>query len=74
MAEIVADETAPRQTQLRVLGVLALIALLLAGIGIHGLLSFMVSNAVSNNFIVSVYVFIVFFVVSYRTPIVSHPL
>jgi putative ABC transport system permease protein len=44
MTEIVAEETAPRQTQLRVLGALALIALLLAGVGIHGLLSFMVSD------------------------------
>jgi putative ABC transport system permease protein len=44
IAEIVADETASRLAQLRVLGVLAAIALLLAGVGIHGLLSFMVSQ------------------------------
>jgi putative ABC transport system permease protein len=35
---------APRAAQLRVLGALAVIALLLAGIGIHGLLSFTVSS------------------------------
>jgi putative ABC transport system permease protein len=44
MDEIVANETASRAAQLRVLGILAAIALLLAGIGLHGLLSFTVSN------------------------------
>jgi predicted permease len=44
MAEIVADETAPRVTQLRLLGALSLVALLIAGIGIHGLLAFAVSR------------------------------
>jgi putative ABC transport system permease protein len=44
MAEIVAGETAPRATQLRLLGVLSVIALLIAGVGIHGLLTFTVSR------------------------------
>jgi hypothetical protein len=41
--DIVHDETAPRSTQLRLLGALALLALLIAGLGIHGLLTFTVS-------------------------------
>jgi predicted permease len=44
MEEVVANETASRVAQLRVLGILAAIALLLSGIGIHGLLSFTVSR------------------------------
>ena len=44
LADIVADETAPRLTQLRVLGILTAIALLIAGVGIHGILSFAVST------------------------------
>jgi predicted permease len=40
---IVENETAPRATQLRLLGALALLALLIAGLGIHGLLTFTVS-------------------------------
>ena len=44
MSEIVAADTASRAVQLRVLGVFAAIAMLLAGIGIHGLLSFTVSQ------------------------------
>jgi predicted permease len=44
LAEIVADETAPRTAQVRVLGAFAAVAFLLAGIGIHGLLSFAVSH------------------------------
>ncbi|HEX3127608.1 MAG TPA: ABC transporter permease [Thermoanaerobaculia bacterium] len=44
MAEIVAEETAPRVTQLRLLGALSAIALLIAGLGIHGLLTFTVSK------------------------------
>lgn len=44
MAAIVEAETSSRSTQLRVLGAFALIAFLLAGIGIHGLLAFTVSN------------------------------
>jgi predicted permease len=44
LSDLVADQMAPRAAQLRVLGALAVIALLLAGIGIHGLLSFTVSS------------------------------
>jgi predicted permease len=44
MEQIVANETASRAAQLRVLWILAGIALLLSGIGIHGLLSFTVSR------------------------------
>ena len=44
MAQIVADQTTSRVAQLRVLGILAIVALLLAGIGIHGLLAFTVSS------------------------------
>ena len=44
LAEIVADETAPRVTQLRLLVTLSVIALLIAGVGIHGLLTFTVSR------------------------------
>ena len=44
MTEIVEGETASRLTQLRVLGALSLIALLISGIGIHGLLTFTVSR------------------------------
>jgi putative ABC transport system permease protein len=44
MAEIVAEQLASRAVQLRVLGAMAAIALILAGVGIHGLLSFMVSQ------------------------------
>ena len=43
MEEVVAGETAPRVVQLRVLGGFAVIALLLAAIGIHGLLAFTVT-------------------------------
>jgi putative ABC transport system permease protein len=44
LSDIVADETAPRMTQLRLLAALSVIALLIAGIGIHGLLMFTVSQ------------------------------
>ncbi len=44
LADIVEDETAFRVAQARVLGVFTAIAFLLAGIGIHGLLSFAVSH------------------------------
>lgn len=44
MAEVVADQTASRVVQLRVLGILAFVALLLAGVGMHGLLAFAVSS------------------------------
>jgi putative ABC transport system permease protein len=44
MTEIVTGETAPRVTQLRLLGALSVIALLIAGLGIHGLLAFTVAR------------------------------
>jgi predicted permease len=44
MTEIVSEETTSRVTQLRLLGALSAIALLIAGIGIHGLLAFAVSQ------------------------------
>jgi predicted permease len=42
--DILAGETATRRTQLQVLGVLATIAILLAAVGIYGLLSYTVSQ------------------------------
>jgi putative ABC transport system permease protein len=44
LTDIVAGETATRRAQLRVLGALAAIAMLLAGVGIHGLLAFTVAQ------------------------------
>jgi putative ABC transport system permease protein len=44
MTDVVAGETATRRAQLGVLGALAGIALLLAGVGIHGLLAYTVSQ------------------------------
>ena len=44
MTDIVEDQTASRAAQIRVLGAFAAIAFLLAGVGIHGLLSFAVSR------------------------------
>ena len=44
LSKIVEDDTAARSIQVRVLSGFALMALLLAGIGIHGLLSFAVST------------------------------
>ena len=44
MTEVVERDTASRAAQVRVLGAFAVIAFVLAGIGIHGLLSFSVSQ------------------------------
>jgi ABC-type antimicrobial peptide transport system permease subunit len=44
LEEVVEGETAPRATQIRVLGAFAGLSLLLAGLGIYGLLSFAVSQ------------------------------
>lgn len=44
LSSIVDNETAPRITQMRLLGLLAAIALLIAGIGVHGLLTYTVSS------------------------------
>ena len=44
MDEIVANETASRLAQLRILMILAGVALVLSAVGIHGLLSFTVSR------------------------------
>jgi predicted permease len=44
MDQLIATETAPRVAQLRVLGGFAAIAVLLAAIGIHGLLAFTVTS------------------------------
>jgi predicted permease len=44
MADVIGGQTATRQAQLRVLGALAILALLLAGVGIHGLLAFTVAQ------------------------------
>ena len=44
LSDVVAQTTAPRRVQLRVLAILSAIALLIAGVGIHGLLSFAVAQ------------------------------
>jgi putative ABC transport system permease protein len=44
MPDVLGEETASRVTQLRLLGALAAIALLIGGVGVHGLLSFAVSQ------------------------------
>jgi hypothetical protein len=46
--EIVQEDTAPRAIQVRIIGAFAALAFLLAGIGIHGLLSFTVSTRSSE--------------------------
>jgi putative ABC transport system permease protein len=44
VSEILASDTAPRRVQVRLLAILSAVALLIAGIGLHGLLSFAVSQ------------------------------
>jgi predicted lysophospholipase L1 biosynthesis ABC-type transport system permease subunit len=44
LSEVVEDETASRVTQVRLLGVMSAIALLIAAVGIHGLLTFTVTQ------------------------------
>ena len=44
LSEVVTGETAPRRVQLRLLAVLSALALVIVGVGLHGLLSFAVSQ------------------------------
>ncbi|RPJ75676.1 MAG: ABC transporter permease, partial [Acidobacteria bacterium] len=44
LTDVVADDTAPRSVQVRVLAGFAAVAILLAGIGIHGLLAFTITQ------------------------------
>jgi predicted permease len=44
LSELVGDQTAARRAQVRVLGALAALALILAAVGIHGLLAFTVAQ------------------------------
>jgi putative ABC transport system permease protein len=44
LADVVAGDTAARRVQLRLLAILSVIALVIAGVGVHGLLSFAVSQ------------------------------
>ena len=48
LSEIVQENTAPRSIQVRIIAVFAALAFLLAGLGIHGLLSFTVSTRSSE--------------------------
>jgi hypothetical protein len=48
LTEVVAADTASRSTQLRVLTAFAALSILLAGIGLHGLLSFAVSQRIQE--------------------------
>ena len=48
MMQLVENETASRVTQLRLLLLLAAVGLLIAGVGVHGLLSFTVSRRISE--------------------------
>ncbi|HEX6053058.1 MAG TPA: ABC transporter permease, partial [Gemmatimonadaceae bacterium] len=44
LSDVVGDQTMTRRAQVRILGALAVLALLLAGVGIHGLLAFTVAQ------------------------------
>jgi ABC-type antimicrobial peptide transport system permease subunit len=44
LSDLLATQTAPRRAQVRVLVALAIVALLLAGVGIHGLLAYTVAQ------------------------------
>jgi predicted permease len=44
LSDVVGDQTMTRRTQIRILGALAVLALLLAAVGIHGLLAFTVAQ------------------------------
>jgi predicted permease len=44
LSDVLGDQTMTRRTQVRILGALAVLALLLAGVGIHGLLAFTVAQ------------------------------
>jgi len=44
LSDVVANQTADRRAQLHILSALAVVALLLTGVGIHGLLAFMVAQ------------------------------
>ena len=44
LSDVVANQTADRRAQLNILSALAVVALLLMGVGIHGLLAFMVAQ------------------------------
>jgi predicted permease len=46
LSEILEEETSPRATQIRVIGAFAILSFLLAAIGIHGLLTFSMSQRI----------------------------